>query len=42
VPREDGGVDFVADVYCRDRNMELALQQGYPYPPRQVPLVQKK
>lgn len=42
VPREDGGVDFVADVYGRDRNMELALQQGYPYPPRQVPLVQKK
>ncbi len=39
VPREDGGVDFVADVYGRDRNMELALRQGYPYPPRQVPLV---
>ena len=42
VPREDGGVDFIADVYGRDRNMELALQQGYPYPPQQVPLVKKK
>jgi len=42
VPRDDGGVDFIADVYGRDRNMELALQQGYPYPPRQVPLVKKK
>ena len=42
VPREDGGVDFIADVYGRDRNMELALQQGYPYPSQQVPLVKKK
>jgi len=42
VPREDGGVDFIADVYGRDRNMELALRQGYPYPLRQVPLVKKK
>jgi murein L,D-transpeptidase YcbB/YkuD len=42
VPREDGGVDFIADVYGRDRNMELALQQGYPYPSKQVPLVKKK
>jgi hypothetical protein len=29
-------VDFIADVYGRDRNMELALQQGYPYPSKQV------
>jgi len=42
VPREDGGVDFIADVYGRDRSMELALQQGYPYPSRQVPLERKK
>jgi murein L,D-transpeptidase YcbB/YkuD len=42
VPRADGGVDFIADVYGRDRSMELALQQGYPYPARQVPLVKKK
>lgn len=42
VPRDDGGVDFVADVYGRDRSMERALRLGYPYPPRQVPLVQKK
>ena len=42
VPRDDGRVDFIADVYGRDRNMELALQQGYPYPLRQVPLVKKK
>ena len=42
VPREDGGVDFIADVYGRDRNMELALQTGYPYPSRQVPLVKKQ
>ncbi len=42
VPRGDGGVDFVADVYGRDRNMELALQGGYPYPARQTPLVKKK
>jgi len=35
-------VDFIADVYGRDRNMELALRQGYPYPLRQVPLVKKK
>ena len=42
VPREDGGVDFIADVYGRDRSLELAVRQGYPYPLRQVPLVQKK
>jgi murein L,D-transpeptidase YcbB/YkuD len=42
VPREDGGVDFIADVYGRDRNMELALAQGYPYPIRQVPLVKRR
>lgn len=42
VPREDGGVDFIADVYGRDRNMEQALQLGYPYPSRQVPLLKKK
>ncbi len=42
VPREDGRVDFIADVYGRDRNMELALQTGYPYPSRQVPLVKKQ
>ena len=42
VARADGGVDFIADVYGRDRNMELALQQGYPYPSKQVPLVKKK
>jgi hypothetical protein len=32
----------IADVYGRDRNMELALRQGYPYPSQQVPLVRKK
>lgn len=42
VPRADGGVDFIADVYGRDRSMELALRQGYPYPAKQVPLVPKK
>jgi murein L,D-transpeptidase YcbB/YkuD len=42
VPRAGGGVDFIADVYGRDRSMELALQLGYPYPARQVPLVKKK
>jgi len=42
VVREDGGVDFVADVYGRDRAMEQALQLGYPYPARQLPLVPKK
>lgn len=42
VAREDGGVDFVADVYGRDRSMEQAVALGYPYPSRPVPLVQKK
>ena len=42
VPREDGGIDFIADVYGRDRNLEQALQLGYPYPSRQIPLLKKK
>ncbi len=42
VPGEDGGVDFVADAYGRDRSMELALRGGYPYPNRPVPLQKKK
>jgi murein L,D-transpeptidase YcbB/YkuD len=42
VVRADGHVDFVRDVYSRDIAMEQAVDLGYPYPSRQVPLVQNK